>query len=85
MQNKEKLRVLTDFMNSEVFKDFNERVGWIEQSLFNVSLNSGSSSEARIIALENINGVRYCVNILRDMYDEYSKDENLDLQGEQDE
>ena len=51
MENKEKLKVLTDFMNSEVFKDFNERVGWIEQSLFNVALNSGANSEARICAI----------------------------------
>ena len=81
MENKEKLKVLTDFMNSEVFKDFNERIGWIEQSLFNVALNSGANSEARICALENINGVRYCVNVLRDMYDEYSKDKKQNSQG----
>lgn len=81
MENKEKLKVLTDFMNSEVFKDFYERVGWTEQSFFNVALNSGANSEARICALENINGVRCCVNILRDMYDEYSENKNQNSQG----
>ena len=83
---KDKLKMLSDFMNSPVFAEFIERTNDLRASFYNLALNSEISNDDRVKALENINGINAVCNTLRFMYDFYTSELNNNKeQGENNE